>query len=144
RTIIQRRRRCGLPPRPHPLEFAQTVLHEDIEKYRRSASDSGYVFFDRSVLDALCMLDQVTPLQQSELEAHVSTYPYHRRVFFFPPWEAIYTNDTERDQTFAEAARVYRRLVEWYCRCAYEVIEVPTVTVPKRCEYVLQVLGRDA
>jgi predicted ATPase len=144
RTIIQSRRSRELSPRPQPLEFAQEVLRQDIDKYHRHASDSGSVFFDRCVLDALCMLDQVTPLSPGELAAFLSRYPYYRQVFFLPPWEAIYSNDAERDQTFAEAVAVHERLAEWYRRCGYEVMDVPTVTVAERCGYVLQTLGRDA
>jgi hypothetical protein len=38
---------------------------------------------------------------------------FHRPVFVLPPWEAIYTNDAERDQTYAEAVVVYEKLLRW-------------------------------
>lgn len=62
RTIIQDRRSRGLSPRPNPCEFAQEVLRMDVENYTRHAVTSGTVFFDRSVVDALGMLNQVSPL----------------------------------------------------------------------------------
>ena len=70
-------------------------------------SRSG-LFFERGIVDALGMLHEVGALPDNELQALLSTYPYQRRVFLFPPWEAIYSNDAERDQTFVEATRVYR------------------------------------
>lgn len=141
RDIIQSRRARELPPRPHPLEFAQEVLRRDIEKYGLPNSGSDLVFFDRGVLDALCMLDQVTPLQENELSKIVLGFPYHRQVFFLPPWADIYTNDAERDQTFDDAIRVHENLSGWYRRCGYEVIEVPKTDVAERCAYVLETIA---
>jgi len=90
------------------------------------------------------MLHEVGALPENELKALLSAYPYHRRAFLFPPWEAIYANDDERDQTFVEAVSVYRRTSGWYERCGYEVAEVPKVDVAERCAYVLQALGAAA
>jgi predicted ATPase len=144
RAIIQARRSRSLSPRPSPLEFAQAILRQDIQQYDEQASRSGLVFFERGVVDALGMLHEVGALPDNELQALLSAYPYHRQAFFFPPWEAIYANDAERDQTFVEAARVHRGASEWYQRCGYELVEVPKVGVAKRCAYVLQVLGATA
>src|SRR5262245_4664069 len=141
RAIIQSRRSSSLSPRPAPLEFAQTILHHDIQQYGQHASKSGLVFFERGVVDALGMLNEMSVLPHGELQAFLSAYPYHRRVFLFPPWEAIYANDAERDQTFVEAARVYREASAWYERYGYEAVEVPKVGVAERCAFVLQALG---
>lgn len=62
RTIIQDRRRRGLSPRPDPYAFAQAALRMDIENFVHHAASPGPVFFERGVLDALCGLDRVTPL----------------------------------------------------------------------------------
>jgi len=142
RTIIQNRRRQGLAPRPQPLAFAEEVLREDIENYSKSERLSGYVFFDRGVLDALCMFDQVAPVPRAELDAILTKYRYYRLVFCFPPWEAIYTCDAERDQTFADAVHVHAVAVQWYRRCNYGVVDVPKVPVSERCDYILQTLAR--
>jgi predicted ATPase len=140
RTIIQDRRRRGLSPRPNAYEFAQEVLRVDVENYANHAATSGLVFFDRSVLDALGMLNQVTPLHESELSAWLSKYQYSSKVFVFPPWEAIYVNDAERDHTFEHIQAVHRSVQEWYRHCQYELLEVPKVPVSERCAYVLQAL----
>jgi len=144
RTIIQARTSRSLSPRPSPLEFAQAVLRQDIQQYGELASRSGFVFFERGVIDALGMLHEVGALPDDELCALLSAYPYHRQVFLFPPWEAIYVNDAQRDQTFVEAACVYRRTSEWYQRSGYELVEVPKVGVAERCAYILRVLGAAA
>jgi predicted ATPase len=142
REVIEARRRQGLAPRPPPRRFADEILRKDIEKYREDERGDGLTFFDRSVVDALGMVDEARPLPEPELRALLAAYPYHREVFAFPPWEAIYTNDTARDQSFAEATRVHREVTRWYRRCGYEVVEVPRLAVSERCAYVLGRLGR--
>jgi len=140
RTIIQERRRLGLSPRPPAYEFAQEVLSMDVENYVRHAATSRLVFFDRSVVDALGMLNQVAPLNEHELSAWLTKYQYGPQVFVFPPWEAIYANDSERDHTFEHVEAVHRGVQEWYRRCHYQILEVPRVSVSERCAYVLQAL----
>ena len=143
RTIIQDRRKRGLSPRPSQDEFVRETLRMDIENFDRYAATLGYVFFERSVLDALCGLDGVTPLNESELSAWLSKYEYCSKVFVLPPWKEIYVNDGERDHTFEHAERVYDITREWYRRLGrYQLIEVPKVSVAERCAYVLQALAR--
>jgi predicted ATPase len=79
---------------------------------------------------------------ESELSTWLSQYQYGSKVFVFPPWEAIYANDAERDHTFEHVEAVHRGVQEWYRHCQYEVLEVPKVPVSERCAYVLQALER--
>jgi predicted ATPase len=142
RTIIQDRRRRGLSPRPNAHEFAHQTLRMDIENFVHHAATPGYVFFDRSVLDALYGLHRVAPLNENELSMWLSKYQYCSKVFILPPWKAIYVRDDERDHTFEHAESVYSILQEWYRRLdRYQVIEVPKVSVEERCTYVLQALA---
>ena len=141
RTIIQDRLRRGLSPRPNPHDFALATLQMDIENFEQHAATSKHVFFERGVLDALCVLDLATPLSESELSVWLSKYQYHPKVFVLPAWSAIYVNDAERDHTFEHAEAVHRITREWYRRCGYQIIEVPKVSVPERCAYVLDVLA---
>jgi predicted ATPase len=141
RAIIAERRSQGLSPRPEPLEFAREVLRRDIEKHIRHANEMRLIFFDRGVVDAVGMLDDVVPIESSELQALLVTYPYDRQVLVFPPWESMYRIDNERDQTFDAAQQIHARVTAWYRRCGYELFEVPTSTVAERLEYVLRSLN---
>ena len=141
RAIIQDRRRRGLSPRPNAYEFVHETLRMDIENFVHHAETPGHVFFDRSVLDALCGLDRVTPLNESELSMWLSKYQYCSKVFLLPPWKEIYVNDAERDHTFEHAEWVNSITLEWYRRLdRYQVLEVPKVPVDERCTYVLEAL----
>ena len=71
----------------------------------------------------------------------LASHPFHGTVFVLPPWEAIYANDTERDQTFAEAVDVHARVLRWYRSCGYVLNEVPRLPVAQRAEHVLRTLA---
>lgn len=64
----------------------------------------------------------------------------HRSVFILPPWAAIYENDSERDQSFADAVNVHVNLVSWYRSCGYVLHEVPRLPVPQRARHVLRIV----
>jgi predicted ATPase len=140
RTIIQDRRRRGLSPRPDPYAFAQEMLRMEIENFVQHAASRGPVFFERGVVDALCGINQVVPLDESERSMWLSKYKYFPKVFVLPPWKAIYVNDAERDHTFEHAESVNTIAQEWYRQCGYQVLEVPLVTVDERCTFVLEAL----
>jgi predicted ATPase len=141
RAIIAERLASGASRRPDPPTFAREILRRDIEKYLRHRRTSDWVFFDRGVIDALGMLQEVSPLPAQEMEAMLSTYTFHPSVFILPPWEAIYANDAERDQSFADAVNVHARLVRWYRSCGYVLREMPRLPAPQRAKHVLRILA---
>ena len=142
RTIIQDRLKRGLSPRPNADAFTHETLRMDIENFVQHAATPGHVFFDRSILDSLCGLDHLTPLNERDLNMWLSTYQYCPKVFLLPPWREIYVNDAERDHTFEHAEWVNRITQEWYRRLdRYQLIELPKVSVAERCTYILQALA---
>src|SRR5689334_18594611 len=86
RAIIQDRLRHGLSPRPNADVFVHETLRMDIANFVQHAATPGLVFFDRSVLDALCSLDRIAPLNERELSTWLSAYQYFPKVFLLPPW----------------------------------------------------------
>ena len=141
RAIIAERLARGLSRRAGALAFAQEILRRDIEKYLNQPRSSTWVFFDRGLIDALGMLHAASPLPPRELEAMLASYPFHGTVFVLPPWEAIYANDTERDQSFAEAVDVHAKVLLWYRSCGYVLNEVPRLPVAQRADHVLRILA---
>lgn len=138
RAIIRERLKLSLSPRPSPREFADEILKRDRVQCQRMASIPGLVFFDRCVVDALGMINQLGGLASLlELEKLLEEYVYFRTAFIFPPWEKIYTTDTERDHPFAHGVAVHREVSAWYTRCGYDLVEVPRGTVQQRCDFIL-------
>lgn len=144
RAIIAERLASGASRRPDSVTFAREILRRDIQKYLGQPRTREWVFFDRGIVDALGILHEVSPLPARELEATLASYPFHASVFILPPWEAIYTKDAERDQSFAEAVHVHAKVVRWYRSCGYVLHEVPRLSVSQRAEHVLRILGENA
>jgi predicted ATPase len=138
RETIAARLSRGLPPRPEPQAFAAAVLEADIAKHRSADGESGPVFFERGVVDALGMAAAAGALSPAQVQAHLARYPYDRRCFVLPPWPAIYVQDAERDHPFDEAAQWHPRIVAWYLRCGYEVVQVPPAPAAERADFVLR------
>ena len=87
------------------------------------------------------MLHDASPMPSAELKSILRTYPFHATVFVLPPWDAIYSTDAERDQSFADAVAVHGTVVRWYRSFGYTLDEVPRLPVRQRAEHVLRVLA---
>lgn len=140
RGIIRERLRAGLSPRPSPVAFAEEIVRRDLARYRH-APRSGTVFFDRSLLDGLGMLQELGVLTAKEVREHIETYPYHPVVFVLPAWREIYVTDAERDQTFEEAVHVHDSIWRWYAQCGYTPVTVPPASIEERCAFVFRTLA---
>jgi predicted ATPase len=113
------------------------MLQADIAQYQGASVHNDPVFFDRGVCDALSFLYFHGPLSLAQVATYIKEYPYNEVVFLLPPWQEIYTQDTERDQSFAEAIVVYETLQAWYRQWRYQLVEVPRGRVEERADFVL-------
>ena len=134
RSIIRERKRAGLSPRPDPRTFAQQVFEREVEAFH--SVNTSPSFFERGIVDAVGSLLGAGALSEDAVERLLSEYRY-QAVFIFPPWEAIYRMDDERDHTFDHAVRVYESTLAFYRRHEYEPIEVPLSAVEDRVDFIL-------
>jgi predicted ATPase len=140
RAIIQQRKKAGLSPRPAPAQFGMEMLQKDIAQYHGASVLHEPVFFDRGVCDAVAFLYFHGSLSAAQVATYIKEYPYNEVVFLLPPWPEIYTQDTERDQSFAEASAVYEIVQAWYRRWRYQLVKVPRGRVEERAEFVLHTI----
>ncbi|MGO4125288.1 AAA family ATPase [Inquilinus sp. YAF38] len=98
----------------------------------------GWVFFDRSLVDAASALQHMTG--EPALETLARPHPYHQRVFLAPPWPEIYGTDPERRHGLDAAITEYERLLQDYPVLGYEVVILPKVSVAERADFVLGTL----
>jgi len=136
REIIRERLLQGLSPRPDPRSFAEQVFTKDWTNFI-SNSDSSILFFDRSFMDSACQLFDCDPVAYRKIKNTHQNNRYNNIVFITPPWTEIYRNDTERDQSFEEAIRVYERLEKWYREHGYDIVVVPKDTIENRVTFIL-------
>ena len=130
RAVIQA---CG--GRPEPERFCDLILERDLATYRAA---SGLTFFDRSLVDAWATFRAYGLTPSPAAEDAVLAHRYARRAFIAPPWRAIYVQDAERDQTWAQAVATYDACAEAYVACGYELVELPLVDVETRARFVLE------
>ena len=101
---------------------------------------SGWVFFDRGLIDAAAALQHTTG--EAAVVSVGQLHRYHRRVFFAPPWPEIYATDTERRHELEAAVVEYDRLLTAYPSQGYEVIILPKVAVSERADFILHTLSK--
>lgn len=103
-----------------------------------ASAESGWVFFDRSLIDAAAALQELTG---EPLLAALGGHLYYSRVFLAPPWPEIYRQDAERRHDMNEAISEYARLLRAYPSLGYKVLLLPKVKVSARADFVLNVLS---
>ena len=123
-----------------PAVFLRRAIEVALGDLAAAEAHSGWVFFDRGLIDAASALEAMTgePAQRALGAAH----RYHRRVFMAPPWPEIYVTDPERRHGFDAAAAEYRRLIETLPMLDYDVIDLPKTSPPARADFVLATLGK--
>ncbi|GAB4041425.1 AAA family ATPase [Spirosoma jeollabukense] len=116
--------------------FARMALDRMIRDFEKASDNEEVTFFDRAIPDIIAYL-RIGDLPVGKIYYQaVKQYAYQPQVFMAPPWEAIYVNDNERWQTFAEATALHQALVTTYRSLGFEIIELPLVSVSERVEFV--------
>ena len=110
--------------------------------YTHHQSANSTVFYDRGIPDIIGYLVTIHKAVPSHLDRALWQYRYYPKVFIFPPWREIYTQDNERKQPFHEAVRTYKAMEKIYAETGYKLIEVPKLPVRERVEFVLSESAR--
>ncbi len=123
--------------------FARLALRRMIADYEQVAGQSvdSITFFDRGIPDIIAYLRIAgLPVGDPFYQA-IRQYPYQPLVFMAPPWEAIYVNDSERWQTFAEATALHVALIDTYQSLGFTVVPLPLTTVADRVAFIQRTLS---
>ncbi|MCS3458287.1 MULTISPECIES: AAA family ATPase [Aeromonas] len=131
---------CALPWMDK-VAFRDEMIREELECFSHHQGNQGLVFFDRGIIDSYAYSKlEGLPIPSALLNTcHLARY--HIDVFIFPPWESIYSNDSERKQSYAEAVDTYLEMVAAYQTFGYSLIEVPKASVSERVEFILRSLA---
>lgn len=71
--------------------FAHRAIAMSLADLSSVPASEGWIFFDRSLIDAAVALQRLT--REPVLEQFGQTHRYHHRVFLAPPWPEIYMVD---------------------------------------------------
>ena len=121
--------------------FLRRAIDLALEDMAMAEIRSGWVFFDRGLVDAASAQEASTG--EPVLHAICSGHRYHRRVFMTPPWPEIYVTDSERRHGFEAATAEYRRLMETLPMLGYDAVVLPKSSPSARADFVLATLGDD-
>jgi predicted ATPase len=140
RAIIQEQVAKGgnALPWSDPLAFAEQMLEWDVRSYQMIRKEDCPVIFDRGIPDVAAYLNLMQLPVPGLIQKAVLDFKYNRKVFIAPPWLEIFTQDTERKQTFEEAIATYDMLVKTYKKYGYELVELPLLSVEERADFVIQ------
>ena len=116
------------------LSFSLKVLERQKEQYFKA---QGLCYFDRGAADVLAYIKHNKQSSFQELNHFLRNHPYDNKVFITPPWEDIYTRDSERQEDYTEACLIHEQLLNTYTDLGYEVIEIPKGTIEERTSFVL-------
>jgi predicted ATPase len=120
--------------------FARRAIALSIEDRQVAAKWSGWVFFDRGLVDAAVALERT--IGEPVVEQLGQLHRYNRTVFLTPPWPEIYASDSERRHDLGEAIAEYHWLKRAYPALGYEIIELPQTSVENRADLILSELEK--
>lgn len=135
RRVVERELAAGgdAVPWSDASAFARKCAELAINDLTVAAHAPGDVltFIDRGLVDAVIALRHYTGTCATAISQH-ALHSYHHRVFFTPPWPAIWSTDGARQHSFAEASAEYDRLTTGYSELGYQIIALPCTTVGNR------------
>lgn len=118
------------------MAYAERMLERDLRAYEGAQALSAPVIFDRGIPDIMGYL----ALCDLPVPPHVTTAAkaarYNARVFLAPYWDEIFTQDTERKQTCAEAKATCAVMRETYTALGYQITELPRADIASRADFV--------
>lgn len=140
RQIIQQQNAMG-GDKTHTgdrLGFCRLMLEASIHDHQQCQHVNGPVFFDRGIPDLLGYANMINLESEQSIIDATQHYRYNPQVFIFPPWEAIYCNDSQRQQDFNEAVDTYYYLKAAYDRSGYTCLVVPQSSPERRVQFILE------
>jgi len=121
-----------------PYLFSKKLLEGRLKQYQEANQlNDTVIFFDRGLPDINAYLKYIKQPIPDEFEKITREHPYDKLVFIMPPWDEIYTTDTERYESFNQAQLIHNKLVNYYKELGYYLIFVPFGPVEKRVDYIL-------
>ncbi|SDK42556.1 Predicted ATPase [Pseudomonas delhiensis] len=118
--------------------FCRRMFEHAASTYAEAHESGGTWLFDRGLPDVLGYARLCGLAVDADLLQAARQLRYQPLVLLAPPWEAIYHNDAERKQDFAEAQRTAAVMREVYGELGYQVVELPLAGLEARADFVLE------
>ncbi|NTV47176.1 MAG: AAA family ATPase, partial [Chlorobiales bacterium] len=129
--------KSGILPWDNLPAFAELVFHRMIEQYEASTKQEGICFFDRGIPDIFGYLQNSGCMIPESYLTKFHACDFSQTVFILPPWPEIYTQDSERPQTYEDSVSLYKSIKSAYTERGFTLREVPKLKVEERLRYVM-------
>lgn len=141
RQILAEQRSFGgrAIPERNPDLFVELLLSRALYEYRRHASGTQPVLFDRGLPDVIAYA-RLFGLPCDGPIAAARRHRYNAQVLLLPAEEEIYRQDEERRMTFAQARRFGEIIREAYEELGYAIIALPPGPPDERAQALLSQL----
>lgn len=117
--------------------FSGLVVGSILEDSREGES----MLFDRGIPDVIGYLRHAKkPVDLNDYRHSILQMNYHQTVFFAPPWEGIYQQDTERKEAYEDSVAISKKIKQAYLDLGFELIEIPKVSVTARATFILDAI----
>tara|TARA_Y100000815_G_scaffold229273_1_gene218601 strand:- start:172 stop:546 length:375 start_codon:yes stop_codon:yes gene_type:complete len=123
------------------MAYAERMLERDLRAYDDAQALSGPVIFDRGIPDIMGYLTLCGLPPPPHVTAAAKAARYNARVFLAPLWDEIFTQDSERKQTRAEAEATCAVMRETYTALRYQITELPRADIATRAGFVCKQLA---
>jgi len=130
----------GLPWK-NKKHYAKLMYEASVKSYAQEIAKKENVltFFDRGLLDTIGYMNMENIPITAELIKVTKKHRYNKHVFILPPWQEIYTTDTERKQDWETAQLNFDHMKETYLAFGYTIIEVPKASLQERVTFILDI-----
>jgi predicted ATPase len=125
----------GVPEKNADL-FGMLMLSRSIHNYLENSAAEESVVFDRGIPDMIAYA-RLFGLDETSYANAAQEFRYNPRVFYFPAWEEIYTNDSERRMSFEDAEAFGTLVRTIYEKFGYQILEVPRFSLEERVQFIL-------
>ena len=132
----------GILPWDNLEAFADLVIKDMLNQFESSNHLTGPCFFDRAIPDIFGYLRNGGFKIPDRYYSDLNQCGYNTNVFILPPWPEIFTQDSERPQTFEQAINLYDALRETYAELGYRLWELPTCEPESRVNYIQNILAQ--
>ena len=128
----------GSDPWRNLISFSKAIWKLRVKQYNEAKNLIGSIFYDRSVIDVLAYIDAGNKEINESMDPKL--YPYHKKVFIFPPWKDIYSQDDGRWEPFSTCQLVHNSVMKAYTDLGYQMIEVPRCSIEDRAKFIIDII----
>lgn len=127
-----------ITPWENPQGFCEILIEKSVEAYHRALSlaeqKNKLVFFDRSFLEGISYFQT---LNIHKYDHFIAELKYFHTVFMAAPWKEIFCQDDERKHSFHQSVIEYERLLEFYTKIGYSIVQIPKVDISARAQFIV-------